>query len=140
MKHVSFFLVFLMVWGCKEESVSTSDLHFLNGYWEINTVEFPDGNEKQYKVNPNIDFIYLENEKGFRKKVQPKFDGTYTTNNDSEVLAVHNQNGSITLRYKNGNNEWEEKLTQLDSLSFSVVNQEGLKYSYKRFQPISIPK
>ena len=140
MKPISYFLLFFLVWGCKKEPVSNTDLHFLNGYWEINMVEFPDGSEKQYKINPNIDFIHLENKKGFRKKVQPKFDGSYTTNNDSEFFTVNNQNNQITLHYKNGNNEWEEKLTKLDSLSFSVINQEGIKYVYKRFQPISIPK
>ena len=79
-----------------------------------------------------------EDGKGFRKKLKPQFDGTYDTSKDVESLSTATTNGSILLRYSTPLSEWEEKLVQLDSLSFSVVNDEGVTYRYNRFEPIKI--
>lgn len=140
MKRILFFYMILFVFGCKNTSISEKDLTHLNGYWEISEVEFPDGAKKKYSVNPSIDFIQFENMKGFRKKVQPKFDGTYSISNAVEPFTMISLNKSFALHYKSSLNEWEEKLVKLDSTSFSVLNQEGVLYTYKRFQPIVIPK
>lgn len=140
MRRILLFYVILFSLGCKNTSVSKEDLVHLNGYWEIEEVEFPDGTKKKYSVNPSVDFIQIEDMKGFRKKVQPKFDGNYTASNDTESFSISYINEMITLHYKNNLSAWEEKLVQLDSSYFSVLNEEGIKYSYKRFQPIVIPK
>jgi len=129
-----------MLLGCKKTAVAEADLQYLNGYWEIAEVEFPDGSKKQYSVNPSIDFIKLKDGEGFRKKMQPRFDGSYDTSNDTEFFTVSENQETYTLRYKNEFSEWEEKLVSVDSLSFSVTNEEGVTYSYRRFQPIKIPK
>lgn len=140
MRRILPFLLILMLWGCNDASVNQDDLHYLNGYWEIAEVEFPDGSIKEYGMNPSVDFIKLKGEKGFRKKMKPKFDGTYDTSKDVEGFTVSNANETIILRYSTELSEWEEKLIQLDSVSFSVTNQEGVTYKYKRFEPIKIPQ
>lgn len=140
MARILFFLSILMAWGCQESSIPKENLRYLNGYWEIAKVEFPDGTKKEYGVNPTIDFIQLENGTGFRKKMQPSFDGTYKTSHDVEQLAVGQTGNIFILRYSSEFSDWEETLVQVDSTSFSVVNQEGVTYSYKRFEPIKIPK
>ncbi len=134
-----FFMILLIV-GCKKTSVTEADLHHLNGYWEIDEVVFPDGSVKEYGMNPSIDFIQWKENEGYRKKMQPKFDGSYSTSNDMETFTITHINDSFTLRYQNDFSEWEETLVQLDSISFAVVNQEGVTYFYKRFEPIKIPK
>ena len=140
MRRILYFLLILMLWACNDSSVNENDLHYLNGYWEISEVEFPDGSIKEYGMNPSIDFIQLKDDKGYRKKMKPKFDGTYDTSKDVEGFTVSNANETIILRYSTELSEWEEKLMQLDSVSFSVTNQEGVTYKYKRFEPIKIPQ
>ncbi len=140
MKSAFLYFAFLVIWGCNKTSISKDDLSYLNGYWEIAEVEFPDGNKKTYSVNPNVDFIQIDHMEGFRKKLQPSFNGTYNTSNDKEVFKIVHVNEAFTIQYKKAQNEWEEKLVHLDSMTFSVMNEEGKLYSYKRFQPISIPK
>ena len=140
MKRILPFLLILLFWSCGDSSVNEKDLHYLNGYWEIAEVEFPDGSIKEYGMNPSIDFIQLKEDKGYRKKMNPKFDGSYDTSKDVEDFEVLDVNETFTLRYKNRFSEWEEKLVQLDSVSFSVINQEGVTYKYKRFEPIKIPQ
>ena len=140
MRRILYFLLILMLWACNDSSVNEKDLHYLNGYWEISEVEFPDGSIKEYGMNPSIDFIQLKDDKGYRKKMKPKFDGTYDTSKDVEGFTISNANETIILRYSTELSEWEEKLMQLDSVSFSVTNQEGVTYKYKRFEPIKIPQ
>ena len=133
-------LVVLMFLACGDSSVNPEDVNYLNGYWEITEVEFPNGTTKEYGINSTIDFIHLENGKGFRKKLKPQFDGTYDTSKDVETLSTATTNGSVLLRYKTPLSEWEEKLVELDSLSFAVINNEGVTYRYKRFEPLKIPQ
>ncbi|MEM9648761.1 MAG: hypothetical protein AAF969_09780 [Bacteroidota bacterium] len=132
-------LVFFLI-SCAEQSILKSDLKYLNGYWEIKKVEFPNGQTKDYSMNPTIDFIQLDSDKGLRRKLQPKFDGSYRTSNDIETFKLIKSGQSYILRYEKDPENREEILVQLDSLTFTIQNGEGLKYTYSRFQPIQIPR
>ncbi len=125
--------------GCSS-GISKEDLTQLNGYWEIGQVVFPDGNIKEYKVSMTVDYIQLEGVMGFRKKVSPKFDGTYQTSDDAEAFTILEDDERFTMNYKTKFSEWSEKLVALDTDTFSVVNEEGLRYEYRRFEPISVEK
>ena len=138
MKQLVLLISVLLFYGCTEKEVSEQDLQYLNGYWEIQKVEFPDGQIKDYKANTVIDYIKLEKGKGMRKKVQPKLDGTYLVSDDEESFELIKANEGFSFYYKNNLSERQEQLKALDSLSFSTQNEEGLIYYYTRFQPISI--
>lgn len=125
--------------GCSS-GISKEDLPKLNGYWEIEQVVFSDGKTKEYKVNTTVDYIQLDDLEGFRKKVSPKFNGTYETSNDAEAFTISKKDGNFTIDYKTELSKWTEKLVVLDADTFSVVNEEGLRYDYKRFEPIAIVK
>ncbi|MEM8846398.1 MAG: hypothetical protein AAGD17_04775 [Bacteroidota bacterium] len=138
MKQLVLFISVTLFYGCTEKKVSEQDLQYLNGYWEIQKVEFPDGQFKDYRANTVIDYIKVEEGKGIRKKVQPKLDGTYLVSDDEESFELIKVNEGFSFYYKNNLSERQEQLKALDSLSFSTQNEEGLIYHYTRFQPISI--
>ena len=127
--------LFLISCGAK---VDKDKLHLLNGYWEIKEVTFVDGAKKEYSINSTVDYIKLDSLSGFRKKVDPKFNGTFETSNDAEAFFIRISNDSIFMKYTNNSNIWEEVLTSLDVKSFSVKNSEGVTYRYNRFEPINI--
>ena len=52
-------LFILFIVSCTQK-VSQEDLSKLNGYWEIKTVERANGEKKEYKINPTIDFFSLK--------------------------------------------------------------------------------
>ncbi|GMN09356.1 lipocalin family protein [Croceitalea sp. MTPC9] len=137
MKHILFITLFFFVFGCTS-SISKDELQKLNGYWEIVEVEFPDGQKKNYTVNPTVDYIEIKDLKGFKKKVHPKFDGTYDTSNDAEPFVIVEKDGTFLLSFKNTMSEWEEKVTSIDDNSFSIINEENIIYTYKRYEPIKI--
>jgi hypothetical protein len=121
-----------------QNKVDQLDLPLLNGYWEIEKVTFPDGSEKEYTVNTSVDYIEVTDQKGFRKKVQPNFNGTYVTSNDAEMFTIHENEGVFTLNYKTDLSEWREKIISLSKNNFTVLSEENIKYQYKKFEPINI--
>ena len=121
--------------GCTER-LTKDDLTRLNGYWEIEKVVFPDGNSKEYRVNTTIDYLEVKGMQGIRKKVQPKFGGKYETSDDAEAFEISGENGNFVLRYTTELSTWSETLLALEKDAFSVRNEEGTRYDYKRFEPI----
>jgi hypothetical protein len=137
MKKIILFFVFGIILSCKQ-SISETDLQHLNGYWEIEKVELPDGDKKEYKVNETIDFFKLESKKGFRKKVMPQLDGTYLTNNIQEEFVITVTNGNAVIGYKTNYASWKEEIIELSNDKLVVKNQQDLEYHYKRPVKFSI--
>lgn len=139
MRIVSVLTFVYLIIGCSD-TLSKEDLSQLNGYWEIAKVSFRNGNTKEYKVSTSIDFIKIDSLKGYRKKVQPKFDGTFDTSNDAEFFLIKEQNGEFIIHYKNDLSEWNETILEISRDNFSVSNEAGITYTYKRFNPINVKK
>lgn len=127
---VLFFLGTIVV-SCKQ-TITETDLQYLNGYWEIEKVTLPDGDTKEYKVNETIDYFQIAQKKGFRSKVMPQVDGSYLTNDIKESVQVRLKDGSATLHYKTTYAKWNEEIITLSKDHFVVKNAQDLEYHYKR--------
>lgn len=132
----------LLFLGCAD-NISVEKLGLLNGYWEIEEVIFPDGSKKYYTVNTSVDYFSVKGKKGYRKKVQPKFDGTYDTSNDADLFVISERDDIFSIHYNSENSrnpmaQRSEELVTLSKQKFSVRNSEGFTYVYKRFEPIKI--
>lgn len=133
--YIAFILIFIFSCGQKMEK---SNLTHLTGYWEIKTVVFPDGTKKEYPVNLNIDFFQLDNLKGYRKKMKPSLDGTYTSSTDTQEFSIQERNDVFTIYYENELDEWSEKLIAISKESLIIENSDGLRYIYARFHPLNL--
>lgn len=127
-----------MLTSCANKTVQKEDLKHLSGYWEINEVIFSDKTTKEYTTNTTIDYIKLDDSTGFRKKVQPKLDGTFTTSDNSEIFTIKENNDAFTLFYKTDFSTREEQLIKIDQQSFIVKTKDNVSYVYKRYEPINI--
>ena len=139
MNKIVSFGIFLMLVACQNK-VLQEELILLKGYWEIEKVTLANGQTKVYNVNTTVDYIELKELSGYRKKVYPKFDGTFDTSNDAEQFTIIVQQDRFEIHYKNELSEWVEVLKSLDEYSFSVTNAEDITYYYKRFEPINVNK
>ena len=137
MRTIIAFIAFLSLVGCSKK-ISEGDIPLLNGYWEIKEVKFPDGNKKEYKVSATVDYIELNGMKGLRKKVQPRFDGTYIASEDSENFTVIKKGEGFEMYYKNEMSDWTEKLIALSEDTFSVSNMDNISYTYQRYHNINV--
>ena len=137
MKRILLLIVLVSVLSCKQK-ITEADLSNLNGYWEIEKVELPDGDKKEYKVNETIDFFKIEANKGFRKKVMPQLDGTYLTNDIQEDVVVVIKDGDASLQYKTTYAYWKEEIIELTKDKLVVKNQQEIEYYYKRPAKFSV--
>jgi hypothetical protein len=131
MKKILFLIVLGSVLSCKQK-ITDADISNLNGYWEIEKVELPDGDKKEYKVNETIDFFKIDGNKGFRKKVMPQLDGTYLTNDIQEDIVIAVKDGDATIQYKTTYASWKEEIIELTKDKLVVKNEQDLEYHYKR--------
>jgi len=113
-------------------------ISLLNGYWEIASVENSNGDRKEYGISQNIDFIQIENGKGVRKKVQANLTGEFKATNAQENIDVVTNNNKITLQYSTRYDSWNETIIKVTQDKLVVQNDEGLTYTYRRYEPLNL--
>ncbi|HEA31367.1 MAG TPA: hypothetical protein ENH91_15465 [Leeuwenhoekiella sp.] len=111
---------------------------FLDGYWEIQSVDSPYGNDKAYKMSENIDYIEIKDSTGFRAKVLPRIDGSIISNGNTENIKLTTSNDSLRLHYNTPYDEWTETVLKATENTLIVKNQKGMVYTYSRYKPIDL--
>lgn len=137
MKRLQIAFLLLFILGCKPNPETYLD--YINGYWEIESVTFPNGEKRDYTFSGTIDFIEInDGSKGFRKKLKPKLDGTFITSDDSENLLIVLENDSLNAYYQTPYAKWKETILFADETNLKVINQDKKVYLYKRYKPINL--
>lgn len=136
-KVVLFLLVYGLLLSCNQK-ITNKDISKLNGYWEIEKVLKSDGDKKEYKINEAIDYIEIKNNKGFRKKVYPQFDGKYLVNDLKEEISITDSSGIFFINYNTNYSKWKERIVAIKDSSFTVINDAKLEYHYKKQIPFSL--
>jgi len=136
-KTITIFLLGILLVSCKQ-TISDKDVAKINGYWEIQKVELPEGGKKEYKVNETIDFFQIKDNKGFRQKVMPQLDGTYLTNDIKETILISNKNNNFYINYSTNYGKWKEEIVEIKDSILVLKNEANLEYHYKRQVPFSL--
>ena len=131
--------VLLLLGSCSGRP-SEEDLDFLEGYWEIRKVEFPDGGEKEYRANATIEYLQWDGETGFRKKMQPTLKGTFLTSDDALPMKVLWRDQRLFLSFEGEGTPWEEEVLKLKPETLITRHANGLRYQYARYEPLLIPE
>ena len=137
MKKGVLVLFILLAVSCQKK-FAANEYGKLNGYWEIEKVIMPNGDEKDYSINPTIDFFEVKDTVGFRKKVMPQLDGSYRVNDLNEKFSIHNKDGKTVISYSTDYAKWDEELITLDDDELVVKNQHDIEYHYKKPQPFTV--
>lgn len=135
-KYVLILLLIVFATGCDTRSPEEK-IDNLNGYWEIQTAEMPDGSIKEFPYSQIVDYFVIEGNEGYRKKVQPQLGGSFLTSEDEELLRVKVENDSINLYYTTAFDEWKETLLASKADEIRLKTTSGILYTYKRFTPYS---
>jgi lipocalin-like protein len=136
-KFIVVFVAALSFVGCKQK-IDEKELAKINGYWEIEKAELPDGSSKEYKVNSTIDYFEIKGNAGFRKKVMPQLDGTYLINNLAEKIEITNNDGDVILNYSTSYAKWKERIVAISDEQLVIVNDQDIEYHYKKPKPFSV--
>ncbi len=136
-KTITIFLLGILLVSCKQ-TITYKDVAKINGYWEIQKVELPEGGKKEYKVNETIDFFQIKDSKGFRQKVMPQLDGTYLTNDIKETISISNKDDNYYINYSTNYGKWKEEIVEIKDSILVLKNEANLEYHYKRQVPFSL--
>ncbi|MGG5577323.1 lipocalin family protein [Myroides sp. C15-4] len=132
-------LLVVLLQACQSKADVTDIQAYINGYWEIEKAQLPDGTEKDYSINATIDYFELkEDQTGVRYKVVPQFNGEFLTNDRPEAFAIKEKEGAIWLEYKTEFSTWEEQVLSISEDKMVMENETKIKYYYKRAHPIQI--
>lgn len=137
MKIVSIAICVFFLFSCQNNDPQEQKSK-LSGYWEIKSVTFPDGVEKNYSISTTIDYIEVKNDSGIRKKVAPKLDGTFTTSNDFEKFVLKIEEDSLRLYYSTPFDSWKETVILAKDSILKVKNRDAKVYTYKKFRKFSL--
>jgi len=139
MKNIALLLFTSFVLFSCSGKVNKDDLSKINGYWEIEKVISPNKAEKDYVVNPTIDFFELKDGKsGFRKKVMPQLDGKYLVDDLSEAITITEDKDRFYINYKTDYAKWKEEILQLSDDKLVLKNNHDMEYHYKKPVPFSV--
>lgn len=136
-KTITIFILGILLISCKQ-TITDKDVAKINGYWEIQKVELPEGGKKEYKVNETIDFFQIKDNKGFRQKVMPQLDGTYLTNDIKESISISNSDDNYYINYSTNYGKWKEEIIEIKDSVLVLKNEANLEYHYKRQVPFSL--
>src|SRR6478609_10476084 len=137
MKKVTALFFLLVLSACKPQ-ITKEDISKINGYWEIEKVLLADGSEKDYGINVTYDYIHIENNEGFRKKVKHQLNGKYLVDDTSEKVSVINQDDKVYLNYTTPYAKWKEELKSVSDKEMVIVNQAKNEYHYKRAEALNL--
>ncbi|MGB7843596.1 MAG: hypothetical protein WBL21_12440 [Salinimicrobium sp.] len=136
MKKLFFYILLSSIFfGCSpspEEQVAN-----LNGYWQIETAELPEGITKEFRFSEMVDYIEVDGKEGVRAKVRPQLGGKFLTSETKENFSIKVENDSVNLYYTTPFNSWKETMLPSEEDELKVLNQKGIIYTYKRFTPYS---
>jgi hypothetical protein len=136
MKRPVYLICIVLLLSC-QKGPEKENLPLLNGYWEIEEAEAPDGTSREYAVSTTIDYLEIEGMQGYRKKLQPRADGGFLASDDASFFEIREDKGRFFMSYHTDFASWEEELLRLDTDGFTVVNADNITYHYRRFKPIS---
>lgn len=139
MKKYTVLIFGLILLSCSNDPNAL--IEHLDGYWEIDEVTMADGSKREYTYNDTVDYFSISDSlTGFRKKMKPSFDGTYTTSDDSESLNLKIENDSLNIYYTTPFANWKETVLDATEEKLLIINDQKIKYLYKRFEPINVEK
>lgn len=132
------FLTTLFFFGCKPHPVDY--IEFINGYWEIENVYKNGKLLKEFKISQEIDYFRINNDlSGFRKKLKPNFNGSYTTSKDQLNFKLEIKfNKRLIIVYEDNNTIFVEEITKVNKTNLSIKNDKGMVYNYKSFKPLEL--
>ena len=137
LKRLTLAIIALCFMSCSKGKITQDDLALINGYWEIDKVETPKNQSKQYNVNSTIDFFQLDTtNKGFRKKLVPDFSGKYKGNNHKISIEIKQADEKFILinASKNIKDTWEEEIIAIDTATLVIKNERNIIYHYKKHE------
>jgi len=133
-------LLFIVLGLMSCQSNPSEIIRNIDGYWEIEQVKKNGDVVKSFKINPNIDHFTINNNRtsGQRKKLTPRFDGSFETSQDVLHFKIEILENDVFLIYSNAILTLKERVELATEKQLILTNSEGFKYTYKPYEPLQL--
>lgn len=135
---ICFFIFLFLGLGCS--NTPEKQVEFLSGYWEISSVTLPNGTKRVYRVSQNVDYFFVEEVKGIRKKVQSTLMGNFKATNSFETFSIEEKGSKLYLNYQTNFETWQEEVLVVNADVLIIKNAKNYIYTYKPHTKIQIPQ
>jgi hypothetical protein len=132
MHRIILIALLMMSWGCKND-INPSDLKLLNGYWKIEFITHKNETFHPKGLTQLLDFYEVDTKGGVRKKVQPKWDNTFSVTDDQNQFKLLIEEKAYYLQFKTLWDQWRERIIVIDEKKLILEHQEK-RYHYSRYQ------
>lgn len=137
MKKILFISLFFILTSCSKK-ISSLDLQFLNGFWEIEKVVKEGETVKEYKINESVERFEFHNNKGTRNKVILLYNGNFVLNNVMQEFLIEEKEGTFYLLNHTEFSDWKEEIERLNGKELVIKNEEGIQYFFKKRTNINL--
>ncbi len=137
MKKILFISLFFILTSCSKK-ISSLDLQFLNGFWEIEKVVKEGETVKEYKINESVERFEFHNNKGTRNKVILLYNGNFVLNNVMQEFLIEEKEGTFYLLNHTEFSDWKEEIERLNGKELVIKNEEGIQYFFKKRTDINL--
>ena len=88
-------------------------------------------------MSGSVDYFNVNTDlTGFRKKVTPKFDGTFEISQHISKFNLIVEDRHLWLIYSNNNVSYREEIIRANNSSLIISNSDGFIYTYKPYEPL----
>ena len=134
MKNLICVILIAVLASCANDS-NSEKIKNLNGYWNIDLVEKPDGSSKEFPFTNHMDFFEVNGNMGTKSRVSPTYDGTFISYGDAvRFVWVDNEN-QVVLNFESGDQAYSQILRKATKEELELVHEDGTVYYYKAYQP-----
>ena len=136
MKRIIFASLLILIISCTSGNFD-QEKAFVEGYWEIKSVEMADGTTREFDVTTSVDYIMVTGDSGVRKKLMPKVDGSFTEFPTSEKFIFTTKGDSLFMHYTTPFASWNETVVKATENLLITKNKDGKRFEYKRFEKLN---
>ena len=128
-------LCYVLINSCQSDV--TTYVPFFEGYWEIVNVTKDQKKVKDYKMSGSVDYFKVNADlSGYRKKVTPRFDGTFEISQHISEFTLSIKDNHLWIIYTNNNVTYSEEIVRANNSSLILSNSDGFIYTYKPYEPL----
>lgn len=137
LKKITLILGLMLLTNCGQKPESM--IPYLEGYWEITEVEKNGDLIKTYSISMNIDYFKVNpDHTGFRKKVTPNLEGTFTVTEHEVPFVLKTVKNELQIHYSENGISYFETIKKASDSILIIKNSDGFRYTYKPYTTLDL--
>ncbi len=135
MKWNIFLTVLIAVFLTSCEKDSSEKIKLLEGYWNIETVQMPDGSEKAFPFSNHMDYFEVNENTGMKHRVSPRYDGSFVNYGSPVPFKWKEKDGVLLLKFADSSSAYQQTLKCVSENELVLLHENGTLYTYTSYTP-----